>query len=70
MNQSTKQKDSDIENRLVLAKEEGAGERMDGEFEVNRCKLLHLKWIDNKFLLYSKGKYSQSTRIDPDGKRV
>ena len=34
---------SDIENRLVVAKEEGAGEGMDGKFEVKRCKLLHLQ---------------------------
>ena len=28
---------------------------MDGEFGVNRCKLLHLEWISNEVLLYSTG---------------
>ena len=32
---------------------------MDWEFEVNRCKLLHIKWIINKVLLYSTGNYIQ-----------
>ena len=35
---------------------------------VNRCKLLHLKLIDNKVLLYSTGTYIQSPGIDHDGK--
>ena len=61
---------TDIENRLGVAKEKGDVERMDGEFKVNRCKLLHLKWIDNKFLLYSTWKYSEPTGVDPDGKRL
>ena len=25
--------------------------RIEGEFEVSRCKLLHLEWISNKVLL-------------------
>ena len=29
----------DIENTLVVAKEEGAGEGMEWEFGVSRCKL-------------------------------
>ena len=35
--------DSDIENRLVVAKEEGGGGGIDWEFGVRRCKLLHLE---------------------------
>ena len=42
-----------IENRLVVAKGEGGGSGMDGEFGVNRYKLLHLEWISNEVLLYS-----------------
>ena len=53
---------------LGVAKGEGEVTGMDWEFGVNRCKLLHLKWKDNKILLYSKGNYIQSPRIDYDGK--
>ena len=36
----------------------GKGREWDGlDFGVNRCKRLHLEWIDNKFLLYSTGNY-------------
>ena len=45
MNLSTNQKQTHIENRLVVAKEEGERSGMDGESEVVRCKPLHLKWI-------------------------
>ena len=38
MKLSMKQKHThDIENRLVVAKEEGAERGMDGEVRVNRC---------------------------------
>ena len=32
---------------------------MDGEFVVSRCKLLHLEWISNEILLYSRRNYLQ-----------
>ena len=32
---------------------------MDWEFEIRRCKLLHIEWINNKVLLYSTGSYIQ-----------
>ena len=60
--------DSDIENRLVVAKGVGAGRGMDWEFGVSRCKLLHLEWIDNKVLMYSTGNYIQSPGISHNGK--
>ena len=34
---------TDMENRLVVAKGEGKGSEMDGEFGVSSCKLLHLE---------------------------
>ena len=34
---------------------EGGGSGMDWEFEVSRCKLLHLEWISNEIWLYSTG---------------
>ena len=35
----------------------GGGSGMDWEFGVNRCKLLHLEWVSNEILLYSKENY-------------
>lgn len=52
MNLSTKQKQIHIEKRLAVVRKEGT--RMEWEFEVSRCKLLYLEWI-NKVLLYSIG---------------
>ena len=44
-----------VENRLVTKGEEGEG-GIGWEFGVSRCKLLHIKWMDDKVLhreLYS-----------------
>ena len=46
----------DMENRLVVAKGEGIGGRMEWEVEISRRKLLYTEWI-NKVLLYSTGNY-------------
>ena len=35
----------------------GGGRGTDWEFEVSRCKLLHLEQISNEILLYSTGNY-------------
>ena len=37
-----------IENRLVVAKEERVMGGMDWEVGVSRCKLLYVGWINNK----------------------
>ena len=42
----------DIENRLP--KGEGVGGGMEWAVRVNRCKLLHIGWINKKGLLYRK----------------
>ena len=55
MNLSTKQKETDIESKLVVAKGEGVGRGTDWEFGISRCKLLYIGWINNKVLLYSTG---------------
>ena len=60
--------DSDMENRLVVAKGEGGGSGMDWEFRVSRCKLFHLEWISNEVLLYSTGSSIQSLGIEHDGR--
>ena len=54
-------------NRLVVAKGEREGSRMDWEVGVSRCKLLHLEWISNEILLYSTGNYIQSLMIEDNG---
>ena len=45
----------------------GAGGK-DWEFVINRCKLLHFKWINHKVLLYSTGNYIQSPGINHNAK--
>ena len=47
---------------------DGRGRRMDSEFGVSRCKLLHLEWISNEVLLYSAGNYIQSLVIEHGGR--
>ena len=56
-----------MENRVV-AKEERGGSGMDWEFEVSRCKLLHLEWISNEVLLYHTGNYIQYPMINHNEK--
>ena len=48
--------DSDIENRLAVAKV-GRRRGKDWEFGISRYKLLYIEWINNKVLLYSTGNY-------------
>ena len=42
-------------NNVIVGRWGGRG--MHWEFWVNRYKLLHLEWINNKVLLYSTGNY-------------
>ena len=60
MNISTKQKQTQRHREyvLVVAKEEREG-RKDWEFEIGRCQLLYIGWINNKDLLCSAGNYIQ-----------
>ena len=46
----TTEADSDMQNRLVVAKRERGGRGMDWGFGVSRCKLLHLEWINTSLL--------------------
>ena len=56
------------ENRLVAVKGEGFGGGMEWEVGVSRYILLYIKWISNKVLLYSTGKYIQYPMIKHSGK--
>ena len=53
---------------LWFATSEAGGGGMDWEFGVGRCKLLHLKWINNEVLLYSTGNSIQSLGVEHDGR--
>ena len=59
---------TDIQARLVVAKGEVGVCGMDWGFGVSTCKLLHLEWISNEVLLYSTGNYIQSLGTDHDGR--
>ena len=41
----------DLENKLMVEGEEGLGEGIAREFEINMYTRLYLKWITNKDLL-------------------
>ena len=58
----------DIENRLVVAKGKEVGGGMEWEVGVSRCKLLDMKWINNKVLLYSMENYIPYPMINHNGK--
>ena len=59
---------TDIENRLVVAKGEGGGEEKDREFGNSRCKVLYTGWKNHKVLLYNTGNYIQYLIISHNGK--
>lgn len=42
---------------------------MDGEFGVDRYKLLYLEWISNEVLLCCTGYYIQSLGTERDGRQ-
>ena len=63
-----KKRQSCVENRCVVAKWEGCGGGMDWEFGIRRCKLLYIKWINNKVILCSTGNYIQYPVINHNGK--
>ena len=52
----------------MIAKGERGGGRMDLEFGVSRCKLLHIEWTNSNILLYSTGKYIQYPVINHNKK--
>ena len=51
----------------MVATGEGRRER-DGKFGVGGCKVLHIKWIKNKDLLYGSRNYIHSPGINHNGK--
>ena len=53
----------------MVAKKEGRGTGMGGEFGVSKFKLLNLGCINKDVLLYSTGNCIQSLRIEHDGRK-
>ena len=66
INLSTEQKQTQTQKTDLWLPRGGERSRMDGEFCVSRCTLLHLEWISNEVLLYNTGKYIQSLVIKQD----
>ena len=53
MNLSTEKKQTHGHGERICGYQGGeGGSRMDWEFGVSKCKLLHLEWISNGILLY------------------
>ena len=48
----------------------GAGEGMEWEVGVSRCKLLYVEWINNKILLYNTENYIQYLMIKYNGENI
>ena len=58
-----------MESRLVVARGESGEKGPNGEFDVGRCKLFHLKWINNRVLMYSIGNCVQYFGLECDGRQ-
>ena len=52
----------------MVARGEGGGRGMDGEFGISRYKVLYREWMNNKVLLYSTENYIQYPVINHNGK--
>ena len=59
---------TDIEKSLAVAKREGVGGGMEWEVGVSGCKLLCMEWIKTKMLLYSTESYIQYPMINNNGR--
>ena len=69
MDISNKQKQTQRYIEQICGFQEGGWWRREGlEFEISRCKLLYIEWINNKVLLYSTGSYIQYPMINHNGK--
>ena len=54
MQAQTRNRLTNTENRLVVAKREGLGGGMELETGVSRCKPIYVEWINNKSVSYDK----------------
>ena len=67
MNLSTKQKQT-RRHREQTCDCQGWGRERGGRGDCNSCKLLHLKWVNNKVLMYSTGNHIEYAVINHNGK--
>ena len=71
MNLSTKQKQTHRHREHTYGGQgKGWGNGMNWEFGISRYKLLPIKWIDDKGLLYSTENYIQFPEIDHGGWQI
>ena len=66
MNLSMKQKQTHRHEEQTC----GCQEVMDWEFGISRCKLVYIRWINNKVLLYCTGNYIQYPVRNHNGKEL
>ena len=59
---------TDIENKLMITKGKRRGRGINQEFRINRYTLLYIKQINNEDLLYSTGIYIQYLVVTYSGK--
>ena len=59
VNLSTNQKQTHVENKIVVPKGVGVERGMAWEFRISRCKPLYIEWINNRDLLYGTENYIQ-----------
>ena len=57
---------TNMENRLVVAEEEGEGVGWAESLGLADATTITLRWISNEVLLYSRGNYIQSLVIGHD----
>ena len=55
---------TDLESKLMVTRGEGCRGGIDWEFGIDMYKLLYLKYITNKDLLYSTGNSAQYSVIN------
>ena len=69
MNISMKQKQTHRHREQTCGCQGGREWGREGlEFEISRCKLSYIGWINNQVPLYSTGNYSQYLVINHNGK--
>ena len=67
-NLQNKNRLKDSENKLLVTKVETWGEGINQEVGIDKYTLLHIKYMGNKDLLYSTGKFTQYCVITHMGK--
>ena len=65
MNLSTKRKQTHRHKEQTCSYQGGG---MDWEFGVSKCKLLRIERLNNKVLLFNRGKHIQYPEINHNGK--